>query len=480
MAGAIHFIPKKYLAPEFTFTLSDTDESSLPWKKGSLAHNSLQIASPIVKNDDHFLQASFFSESDDGKFPFQTQSASGVRDFNAQNQTRWVMGGKSQFKDLTLQYDALYGKQIKQSPGPTNFFLPTREDSEGFLASLSPHLFLSEKHSLRSKLSYLDYKSMFLENGIQTETKQRTFIAQNEWIYDISAKTQLQVFGDFFSHNMDNSFSGNGLQQNQFEFAPFFKFFSNSNWQHQVGGRYLSFSEKLLPTASTTYFFSDHKVWVSYVQGFRNPSLSDLYSKSPYFMGNRNLQPEQSEQIEVGLAKTFYSQHVGWLYDIRLFHMNYRNFIESAQLTPGVFSQFNQGTGRSRGLDVDVSWNSPRLVSSISYNFLDTKNHSTGYVFRLSPKHQLNISLLYKMDPLQFEVQNTHWYDYYDLSFNQNVRLDDWQQWNFLIHLVNNTHSRISLGLVNAFNEGKELTVFYPEPQRKYWLQWNYSFTEIL
>lgn len=478
MAGVVNFVSKKYTAPELTLTASDTNESFLPWRKGGLAHNSLQIASPLINNTNHFLQASFFSESDDGQFPYQTQNASGVRNFNAQNQTRWVVGGKSRFKNLSLQYDSIYGKQIKQSPGPTNFYLPTREDSEGLLTSVSPHLFITDEHSVRSKISYLSYNSDFLESGAITDTKQKTFIFQNEWVYDIDPNTQLQLFGDFFSHSFDNTISGNGLKQEQFEIGPFFRFHSSKNWEHQVGGRYLSFSDKMLPSASTSYLWGDFKTWLSYAQGFRNPSLSDLYSKSPFFVGNPNLRPEQSEQFEVGIKKSSLTNYTGWLFDLRWFHINYKNFIELQQVSPAVLSRFNQGAGHSQGVDVDLSWQSPQFYSGINYNFLHTKNGSTGNAFRLSPTHQVNLSMIYKFTRVHLEVQNTRWYDFYDIAMNQNVRMNDWQQWNFLVHLLQKQRWRFSLGLINAFNEGKELTVYYPEPQRKYWLQLNYSFGE--
>lgn len=474
MAGSINFLPKKYQTPTATISLSDTDESFLPWRQNSLSHNSFHIATPLIKNTNHHTQISFFTEKDDGAFSYQTKRASGVRSFNTQNMSRAVVNSSSQWDQLHLSFDSIAGKQVLQSPGPTNMNISTRAENKAFLASLTPHYFFNESHSIKSKISFLSSNSEFLENSKTTRSDLKTWISQNQYIFDVNQKSQLQIFADYFVHHLD---SNTKATQNQLELGALYEFYSLKKLKHQVGARTLTKAKKVLPTFISHYYFNGFDSWLSYSQGYKHPTLSDLFSASSFSVGNPNLQAEESEQLELGLKKHIQKKHSQVLFDIRLFHINYNNFIESFEISPGVFSRQNQGQGHSRGFDLETRYETFNFSAYLNYNFLDTKNKKTGDSFRLSPQHQISWGTTYKLSSLSFEIQNTHWYKFSDISNNQNVRLDDWQQWNFLVHTPLSTQLHLSFGLINAFDESKELTLNYPEPQRKYWLQLRYKFS---
>ncbi|MEM7647195.1 MAG: TonB-dependent receptor, partial [Pseudomonadota bacterium] len=222
------------------------------------------------------------------------------------------------------------------------------------------------------------------------------------------------------------------------------------------------------PTLSNHYYFKSSDLWLSYSQGFRNPTLTDLFSNSPSFVGNPDLEAETSEQFEVGI-KSKQPHKLSW--DFRLFHMEYKNFVESTEISPSVFSRTNRGSGYSRGLDAEIAWTAPLVKASLAYNYLDTKSRQLSRSFRLSPRHQLTLNAWHNFGHFDLQIQNTHWYRVIDVNLNQAVELEDWQQWNFFIsrQLFQKTH--LQIGLINAFNEGKQLTINYPEPQRKYWVQ---------
>ena len=496
MAGSLNFIPKIYTHPQMTLTLSDTDESFLPWRKGGLGHHNWHLASPLLQTKKQFLQASVVSETNDGRFPYQTPSSiRGVRQFNSRQLLRLVMNGRTQWNKLRLNYDGILGTQKQQSPGPINFPLKTEGRTQGVLVSLTPHYFLNDQQSFRSKISYMDAHSTFTETDVKTEinmdtnteketntkidtfNKQRTWILQNEWIMDFNPQTQIQIFVDHFHHELDNSFAGSGLKQERFEVGPFVSFHSFSRLKHQMGGRYLNQSGHFLPTFKTSLSFKKYDSWVSYSQGFRSPSLSDLFSKSSFFIGNPQLKPEQSEQYEWGLKRIEDPYLQSWTFDLRLFHIEYKNFIESFEIKPGLFSRQNQGQGYARGLDLDTTYPLGPLKLQLNYNFLETRKNLTGQAFRLSPRHQISWGGVYEFSALDLEVRNIHWYKNFDVSHNKNIQLEDWQQWNLLIHNKFWKNLKISLGLINIFNQRKELGFNYPEPQRRYWLQMAYSFS---
>jgi outer membrane receptor protein involved in Fe transport len=475
LSGSINFMSKKYLSPSMTLTLSDTNESFLPWREQSLSHNSIQVATPLYQNKNNHLQISYFNEKDDGQFPYQNKNSSGVRSFNSQNLNRFVLNGSSYHRKFKIDYDSILGQQVIQSPGSTVFPQNTRQESRGVLASVTPHYFFTDNQSLKNKISYLASNSDFLENLNSTYTNQKTWIFQNEYVLDIGQRTTFHMYFDYYSHSIDSSFSGDNLKQNQFEWGPLLEFYLLKNLKHQLGGRHITQQNEWVPSLINQYQFDNSEAWLSYSQGFKNPTLTDLYSQSPSFKGNPDLKPEKSKQIEIGYRTLPNNYEFLPTYEVRVFQINYDNFIESRESTPSVFTRINRGEGYSRGLDFDISQTWARFNGMISYNYLDTKNKTDGGVFRLSPRHQFSLNGKYDFKSIQLEVQNTLWSRYYDISNNQNVRLEDWQQWNFLLHVNLIKNMSMSLGLINAFNQGKELTLNYPEPQRKYWLQIHYS-----
>lgn len=478
MAGSVNFQPRVIKSPEATWTLADTNESFLPGREGGLAYNSITVATPLVTNDHTHIQASYFNENDDGEFPFQTQNGSGVRSFNSQNSQRVTLNGSTQGSWWSLNFDSIFAKETLQSPGGLDFPFPTSSNTEGALVSVTPQFFFNDQMSLKSRLSYLESNAEFESSFPTSINNQKTLISQNEWIYDFNGKTQLQFFADYFNQSLDNTFDGTGLTQDQFELGPFFSFFSLENLRHQLGGRYLNRGDKFLPSLTTSYLWQHSETWLSYSEGFRNPTVSDRFSNSPTFIGNPDLEPERSEQVELGYKIYRNKSLVQWSADIRLFHIDYKNFIESFAVSPGILSRTNEGKGWSRGGDLSTEITHLNLHAKLSYNFLETRKKSNGEPFRLSPRHQLSWAFDYNFGLFKAEMQNVHWYKFYDVntSNSQTEALDNWQQWNFFIHSKSFSGFSLSLGLINAFNEGKELTLFYPEPQRKYWLQARYTY----
>ncbi len=475
MAGAIDFIPQKYSRPVFVANFSDTNESFLPWREGNLAHHSWQLASPLINGKRNFLQTSLFLEQDDGEFPYQTENSSGVRANNSQKMMRTVFNGESHLDRISINYDMILAKQNSISPGPTNNPFKTDQENTGGLLSITPHYFFTDQTSLKSRATYLFSNAEFTESGNFSYTDQITYILQNEFIHDWNSRTQLQFFADAFFHEMDNSFVGDNLKTENFELGPFLGFYSFDFLKHQIGGRYLTRGSRFLPSLSTHFYEDSFDLWLSYSEGFRNPSLNDLYAESPFFVGNSNLSPEKSSQYELGIQAT-QSNPYDLFWELRFFHMEYQNFIESFEISPGVFSRANRGEGYSRGIDLKLSKAWAQWVGEVNYNYLETQNRQLDRPFRLSPKHQISWSVTKQWDSFQLQIQNTHWYEAFDISNNQAVELEDWQQWNFFLFTQITSNAQVNLGLVNAFNEGKVLALNYPEPQRKYWLQLKYQF----
>ncbi|MCJ8275228.1 MAG: TonB-dependent receptor, partial [Bdellovibrionales bacterium] len=478
MGGSLNFLPKKFERAEVSLTMSDTNASFLPWREGGLAQSSWHVASPLISDEDNHLQVSLFTEKNDGQFPYQLSSISGDRFHNTQNLSRILVNGKHKTTHSEWGYDFIFGKEILQSPGAANSVYLTRGDTDSYLGSAYYQYFFSDASDLKTRVSYLQNDAEFLDVTGINYTDLTTVISQTEYSHQWTHWLNTQIYLDYFNHDMNSSFSGDGLNENRFESSFVSQIYFTPQLFFQPGVRYVGNFDIYLPAGGLFYSFNKLRSWLNYSEGFRAPSLSDLYSQSPFFVGNPNLTPEQSQQWELGLAKDYEVKNraLDWNFEFRVFNIEYDNFMESFQITPGVFTRDNFSGGTSKGFDLSVAVRFDVIENYYRYNYLDTNNDQTGMDFRLSPRQQMTWGLIYSSRWARFEAQNSYWQDYYDGSSAALTKLDNWSQWNFYIHSPSWHKFNVSLGLINAFNQAKELTLNYPEPQRRYWMQVRYVF----
>lgn len=475
MTGAVNFQTTRWQRPLFRITISDTNESPLPNHDFSISQRSILLGTPLYQSGKNFLQASVFYDNDHGDFPFQGQNFSGTRQFNRQVTQRILINGQTIGDKTHWEYFVLRGRLEKESPGAVTMPLLTHEDTNGTLASLSPHFFFSSRSSLKTRASYIETRSRFQDSTMTSQSNLQTWIVQNEWIYDLWP-LQFQFFVDGFHHEMNATFLGANPKQDLLEVGPFINFKSLQRLKHQWGGRYVSLGERFLPTLHNEYQWFQKKLWLTYSQGFRNPSLSDLFTQTSYFVGNPHLTPEISAQWELGFRYEHKSSWIHHQWDVRIFNLQYQNFIETRAINPSLFTRENRGRGQSHGLDFLWSLQQSGFRPFLNYNFLETRDNNTGSPFRLSPRHQLSWGSELDWNLWTFEWQNIHWYSTYDGLGDPLTKLPDWQQWNFLLKYRASNNWLLHGGVLNAFNVTKELTLGYPEPQRRYWLQVTYQF----
>ncbi|MCB0377161.1 MAG: TonB-dependent receptor plug domain-containing protein [Bdellovibrionales bacterium] len=476
MAGSVNFISTDYKRSQATLTASDTNESFLPWRSGSLAYSSLHLVSPWIQSPKHHSQVSLFTENDDGEFPYNTANQSGLRQNNQGQLNRGIIEGNQRFARGKVSYVALWANQVVQTPGSLQSPLNTHESTRGALASSSGEYFLEESHSLQSRLSWLKQDSEY--NSFQfDQNDQQTFVLQNQWLAEWSPRWRGQTFVDYFYHEMNASFLASPQNQDQWEVAHLAHWYFYPNFSTQFGGRFLSRSGQVLPTLGVYFNHRQWQSWLNFSEGFRSPTLSDRFANSPFYVGNPNLENESSQQLEWGLKRNFKKAKglgVRWNMDARVFAIQYDNFIETYETTPGVYSRRNRGDGRSWGADLKFLWELSHWQLDIGLNYLKTKDDLSGRPFRLSPEQQHSVGLSHFFGPFQLEARWSAWHKFYDGS--PQVELPDWQQWNFMIHSLAFRKINFSFGLINAFNESKQLTLGYPEPQRRYWMQLRYQF----
>jgi vitamin B12 transporter len=129
------------------------------------------------------------------------------------------------------------------------------------------------------------------------------------------------------------------------------------------------FGGALSPRAGLVVDASDTlQVFASYGEGFRAPSLGELFF--PFF-GNVDLEPEESRTWETGLRLT----SGAWRLELAAFASEFRNLIDSDPLT---FTAINVGEAETRGLEVAVSGRRGIVSGSAQVTLLSTEDLATG------------------------------------------------------------------------------------------------------
>jgi vitamin B12 transporter len=140
------------------------------------------------------------------------------------------------------------------------------------------------------------------------------------------------------------------------------------------------FGSQTSPRIAVAWVTGGRKLRAAYGQGFRAPSLGELYY--PFF-GNANLKAERNRSFEAG-----YDAPAGknGLFSLTYFNSHYRDLIT---FDPSTFVSENIGRVRTDGIEVGVVEPVTQAFSTgISYTYLHrAEDESTGLRLQRRPKH---------------------------------------------------------------------------------------------
>jgi outer membrane receptor for ferrienterochelin and colicins len=147
----------------------------------------------------------------------------------------------------------------------------------------------------------------------------------------------------------------------------------------------------------------------SYGQGFRYPSVSELFTSvstgvsQVNIVPNDSLKPERSVSFEIGVSQWL----SGHNFDIALFQSDYFDLIE-AGVNPDKFEILfrNLTRARIRGLEAGIKTNwFDRLISAdFSYTYIDPVDLSDNSILRFRSRHLFYLSLTGNYRQLRAEV----------------------------------------------------------------------------
>lgn len=125
-------------------------------------------------------------------------------------------------------------------------------------------------------------------------------------------------------------------------------------------------SETTLRTGVQTQWSERWGTWASYAQGFRVPSLGELFF--PFF-GNPDLEPEEGDTLEAGVRHSRGS----WSAEVAAFTSDFDNLIDSDPLT---FLAANIGAADSEGLEASWVWRGRIYRARGALTLLDARSEA--------------------------------------------------------------------------------------------------------
>lgn len=118
----------------------------------------------------------------------------------------------------------------------------------------------------------------------------------------------------------------------------------------------------------------DTRLKVSAGRGIKEPTALQSFSTSPFFLGNPDLEPEESTSLEAGLEQRFAGDRMR--IEATWFHNRFRNIISTRTISFSPFRSqyFNIGKTEARGLELSAAFAPSRVLQVRGgYTLLDSR-----------------------------------------------------------------------------------------------------------
>lgn len=139
-----------------------------------------------------------------------------------------------------------------------------------------------------------------------------------------------------------------------------------------------SFGGAAVPRLSLAYIlrqanggFGQTKVKTAYGAGIKEPTIAQSFSRSPFSLGNPDLEPERSRSFETGVEQRLADDRVK--VELTYFYNRFRNIISTRTIsfTPFTSQYFNIGLTRAQGTELTFeAAPAPSIRANVGYTFL--------------------------------------------------------------------------------------------------------------
>lgn len=156
---------------------------------------------------------------------------------------------------------------------------------------------------------------------------------------------------------------------------------------YRVGGRWIVFKMKT-------------ELFINYGTAFKAPPLFQLYGKTPFYNGNKDLQAERAKSYEIGINQPITDQ-------IKATMIYFQNDLRQLIQYDFAFRQdINIAKARTKGVESIISiLPTTNTKLELNHTLTLTRNEITGQVLRRRPQHKVFVRSSYYYESFQFFVE---------------------------------------------------------------------------
>ncbi|MBK7845186.1 MAG: TonB-dependent receptor [Bdellovibrionales bacterium] len=344
-------------------------------------------------------QVSVMRQIDNGNYPFTVLSngVTGTRLHNDKQINRYTLSNETSLKKWKVKQIALYAEKKGNYPAridsPTTSLTPPSGliDNQIGLFGLSLNRELNSMSSFVWNLSGIRSDQKYDLDMPSFSATRTDRIFQSFQFSTISNSTWAsQVFFDQYYDEYQASYLSEGpFHSTEIEGGGTLQIPISSELSIQPGVRY---SEKFKKLTSSFGVFQNTNTlskWITFSQGYRNPTLVDRYCQNSFCLGNPNLQPEESEQLEVGYATKAEPTVLfpDWSLDhsisiFRTFHQNYFEY----EFVEGKYRTENRSGAVVFGAEGLINLSTAFQMTTLSFTYLESENLDSKRSLNLVPK----------------------------------------------------------------------------------------------
>lgn len=403
-----------------------------------------------------------------GDFPFSSsQVGNGVRNRNDDETIRATVlasGDLSTFDTAPIYWKTfhLFARGIGSTPDAIDSNFPQSYNNTGHLHSLLFLIKSGNNFSVKSTST-----AAILETNYNGSYSKAQSLRQGLRIQNNFGSVKFSLFDDATWDSFTASYFPGGQNATLNEAGAQIQFPIAEKVEFTAGARadtssFTNYNPTVGIQGDTE---AGYQYYINYSQGYHPPSLSQKYGVYAGFQGNTSLRTEKSSEIDLGFTKNISNMTVKFA----AFDRTMTDLIENRSIGGGIYTPQNVGRGQADGFEISGSgWmGAHKLELQVAY--LQSKNTDTGDPLLLSPQVQASFSIWHQLPWFDVKLEDTYWGQYYDRNgSNQLVGLGPWNTLNAYLSKEVLDGVRLNVSFFNLFDQARQLTLAYPEPQRSY------------
>lgn len=468
MAGALDHHMRFFERNALRFSAGD--EGGWLGPRSLLAAIALPASANIERS-----QLTLFHERNPGRFPFRSTSTSqsGRREQNATDLSRATIASDAKLGNWSFRLRGLGARAVGEAPGALAFPFSSTFDTSASLASLEARRDFDAGDFLSLRLSDSRIWGLYDRDSAAQSTSLSTRSALSVDTRKNFSSFGLRTFGDLVTQSVGASYlGGSTFHQFDADIGQSWEVPLTNSLMLQPAYRYRSSSGHWVKALGLLNDDGRSHRYLTYSEGYRTASLSDRFGNFLTFRGNPSLAPERSWSTEAGFTQESgerYGQFLeGWAFSGATYYTRYDDLVDS-QTVGATQTKINAGQARAIGVEAGVAYTISVWMLSAGYNYLDAKNETQNEPLRLSPQHQLSVSAAQQLGPLVVELRDTYWSEFFDRdpATGSLVALSSWNTIDLELRTLALTDWEFKAGVLNILDQPRELTLGYPEPQRR-------------